>query len=145
MWDKKGRRERRTRSCGRAAGGMGALRAAVGLALFAALAAGMGGGRLGAVCRAPPGVCGHSASRGPAGAERAIPASSAAVWGPEEHRGLNAVLWGPCSALRAVPCRGGAVPGADAPRFVTRRSSFVADNSAVGVAITTGGFLVVIF
>lgn len=73
MWDKKGRRERRTRSCGRAAGGMGALRAAVGLALFAALAAGMGGGRLGAVCRAPPGVCGHSASRGPAGAERGDP------------------------------------------------------------------------
>lgn len=94
---------------------------------------------------APPGVCGHSASRGPAGAERAIPASSAAVWGPEEHRGLNAVLWGPCPALRAALCRGGAVPGADAPRFVTRRSSFVADNSAVGVAITTGGFLVVIF
>ena len=53
MWDKKGRRERRTRSCGRAAGGMGALRAAVGLALFAALAAGTGGVRLGAVCRAP--------------------------------------------------------------------------------------------
>ena len=32
-----------------------------------------GGGRLGAVCRAPPGVCGHSASRGPAGAERGDP------------------------------------------------------------------------
>lgn len=86
-----------------------------------------------ALLAAPPGLSG------------AIPASSAAVWGPEEHRGLNAVLWGPCPALRAVPCRGGAVPGADAPRFVTRRSSFVVDNSAVGVAITTGGFLVVIF
>lgn len=86
-----------------------------------------------ALLAAPPGLSG------------AIPASSAAVWGPEEHRGLNAVLWGPCPALRAALCRGGAVPGADAPRFVTRRSSFVADNSAVGVAITTGGFLVVIF
>ena len=30
----------------------------------------------------------------------------AQCWGPEEHRGLNAVLWGPCPALRAVPCRG---------------------------------------
>ena len=47
--------------------------ALIAAALFAALAAGMGGGRLGAVCRAPPGVCGHSASRGPAGAERGDP------------------------------------------------------------------------
>ena len=46
-----------------------------------------------ALLAAPPGLSG------------AIPASSAAVWGPEEHRGLNAVLWGPCPALRAVPCR----------------------------------------
>lgn len=46
VWDKKGGRERRTWSCGRVAGGMGALRAAVGLALFAALAAGTGGERV---------------------------------------------------------------------------------------------------